>query len=100
MCDKSAEFDSLRVDGLFINILQNCQSDEVEFSQDGKWHNAKRKAETTSDSLKPIGEFNHSKILPESFPSWAEVLKFAIGVSTKLNVKFLTSIFPLIILIF
>ena len=56
VCDKPAEFRSLRIDGLFLEILKTSDSDEIDFTEDGNWHCAKKKTEALVNTNKPIGE--------------------------------------------
>ena len=58
VCDRPAEFRKLVIDGMFVEILANSDSDEIEFTEDGKWHATKKKTETLviGTPMKPIGE--------------------------------------------
>jgi len=42
---------------MFMEILKSTESDEIEFTEDGKWHCSKNKVETSFNSNKPIGKY-------------------------------------------
>nr|XP_009861715.1 protein inhibitor of activated STAT isoform X2 [Ciona intestinalis] len=56
VCDKLAEFTSLVIDGLFIEILNESDSDEIDFTDDGNWNSSKNVTETliVGTPIKPI----------------------------------------------
>uniref|UniRef100_H2Y942 SP-RING-type domain-containing protein n=1 Tax=Ciona savignyi TaxID=51511 RepID=H2Y942_CIOSA len=56
VCDKPADYDSLVIDGLFIEILDECKTEEIDFTSDGNWHASKKHTETLviGTPIKPI----------------------------------------------
>jgi hypothetical protein len=74
VCDQQAPFDTLIIDGLFINILKACTDcEEVQFMPDGEWTRVINKKEklTSSDSSTSIssitgGSHQAKKVATES----------------------------------
>lgn len=47
VCDKKASYDSLIIDGLFMEILNSCTDvDEIKFQEDGTWYPMRPKKES------------------------------------------------------
>ncbi|XP_078273946.1 E3 SUMO-protein ligase PIAS2 isoform X1 [Rhinoraja longicauda] len=47
VCDKKASYDSLIIDGLFMEILNSCTDvDEIKFQEDGSWYPMRPKKES------------------------------------------------------
>uniref|UniRef100_A0A8D0G4Y5 Protein inhibitor of activated STAT 3 n=1 Tax=Sphenodon punctatus TaxID=8508 RepID=A0A8D0G4Y5_SPHPU len=57
VCDKKAPYDSLIIDGLFMEILNSCTDcDEIQFMEDGSWCPMKPKKE--NQEVCPTSAFN------------------------------------------
>uniref|UniRef100_A0A8C5ELN5 E3 SUMO-protein ligase PIAS2-like n=1 Tax=Gouania willdenowi TaxID=441366 RepID=A0A8C5ELN5_GOUWI len=55
VCDKKATYESLIIDGLFLEILNDCSDvDEIKFQEDGTWCPMRPKKETVKVSSQPI----------------------------------------------
>nr|NP_001071800.1 protein inhibitor of activated STAT [Ciona intestinalis]BAE06643.1 protein inhibitor of activated STAT [Ciona intestinalis] len=70
VCDKLAEFTSLVIDGLFIEILNESDSDEIDFTDDGNWNSSKNVTETliVGTPIKPIA-LDLSRTAPKIKPA-------------------------------
>ncbi|XP_076816727.1 E3 SUMO-protein ligase PIAS2-like isoform X1 [Clavelina lepadiformis] len=77
VCDRPAEFRKLVIDGMFVEILANSDSDEIEFTEDGKWHATKKNTETLviGTPMKPIDlSQNRTKTQEEKKSKQPEVI--------------------------
>uniref|UniRef100_A0A452GKJ2 SP-RING-type domain-containing protein n=1 Tax=Gopherus agassizii TaxID=38772 RepID=A0A452GKJ2_9SAUR len=68
VCDKKAPYDSLIIDGLFMEILNSCTDcDEIQFMEDGSWCPMKPKKENQEVSHRQIsGRDRTSSVLISS----------------------------------
>ncbi|XP_029436264.1 LOW QUALITY PROTEIN: E3 SUMO-protein ligase PIAS3 [Rhinatrema bivittatum] len=56
VCDKKAPYDTLIIDGLFMEILNSCTDcDEIQFTEDGSWCPMKPKREKQQEVYQPSG---------------------------------------------
>ncbi|XP_062873833.1 E3 SUMO-protein ligase PIAS2 [Trichomycterus rosablanca] len=76
VCDKKATYESLIIDGLFMEILNDCTDvDEIKFQEDGTWCPMRPKKETlkvSSPSVLKIecpAPVRQSTVVPHSEPS-------------------------------
>ncbi|XP_040277079.1 E3 SUMO-protein ligase PIAS2 isoform X2 [Bufo bufo] len=59
VCDKKASYESLILDGLFMEILNQCSDvDEIQFQEDGSWCPMRPKKEPVTS---PSSQFSHSE---------------------------------------
>lgn len=59
VCDKKASYESLILDGLFMEILNHCSDvDEIQFQEDGSWCPMRPKKEPVSA---PSSQFPHNE---------------------------------------
>ncbi|XP_069603004.1 E3 SUMO-protein ligase PIAS2 isoform X2 [Ranitomeya imitator] len=59
VCDKKASYESLILDGLFMEILNQCSDvDEIQFQEDGSWCPMRPKKESLSS---PTSQFPHNE---------------------------------------
>ncbi|KAJ8002459.1 hypothetical protein DPEC_G00159140 [Dallia pectoralis] len=57
VCDKKAPYEHLIIDGLFMEILNNCvDCDEIQFKEDGNWYPMRSKKEVTEVSSSLHGD--------------------------------------------
>ncbi|KAM4808129.1 E3 SUMO-protein ligase PIAS2 isoform 1-T1 [Rhinophrynus dorsalis] len=57
VCDKKAEYESLILDGLFLEILNQCSDvDEIQFQEDGTWCPMRPKKEPVTS---PSAQYSH-----------------------------------------
>uniref|UniRef100_A0A8C1YRE0 Protein inhibitor of activated STAT, 2 n=1 Tax=Cyprinus carpio TaxID=7962 RepID=A0A8C1YRE0_CYPCA len=67
VCDKKATYESLIIDGLFMEILNDCTDvDEIKFQEDGTWCPMRPKKETlkVSSSCIPKIDLRQSAVVP------------------------------------
>lgn len=76
VCDKKATYESLIIDGLFMEILNDCTDvDEIKFQEDGTWcpMRPKKEALKVSSSIIPKIEcaapVRQSAVVPQTEPS-------------------------------
>ncbi|XP_039614260.1 E3 SUMO-protein ligase PIAS2 isoform X2 [Polypterus senegalus] len=82
VCDKKAAYESLIIDGLFMEILNACSdTDEIKFQEDGTWCPMKPKNEplkiSSSGSMKVEGSCVVSRLSPLTSPSETSNVKKA-----------------------
>ncbi|XP_063356649.1 E3 SUMO-protein ligase PIAS2-like [Pelmatolapia mariae] len=57
VCDKKATYESLIIDGLFLEILNDCSDvDEIEFQEDGTWFPMKPRKEALKIPTQSVSE--------------------------------------------
>uniref|UniRef100_A0A3Q1CK90 Protein inhibitor of activated STAT, 2 n=1 Tax=Amphiprion ocellaris TaxID=80972 RepID=A0A3Q1CK90_AMPOC len=73
VCDKKAAYESLIIDGLFLEILNDCSDvDEIKFQEDGTWCPMRPKKDSVkvpSQSLPKIetsAPLRHASVIPHS----------------------------------
>ncbi|KAF5905626.1 E3 SUMO-protein ligase PIAS2 isoform X2, partial [Clarias magur] len=76
VCDKKAAYESLIIDGLFMEILNDCTDvDEIKFQEDGTWCPMRPKKETLKVSSPCLPKIEYpaplrpSAVVPHSEPS-------------------------------
>ncbi|KAK3514859.1 hypothetical protein QTP70_033793, partial [Hemibagrus guttatus] len=76
VCDKKAAYESLIIDGLFMEILNDCTDvDEIKFQEDGTWCPMRPKKETLKVSspclpkIECTAPVRSSAVVPHSEPS-------------------------------
>ncbi|KAF7687494.1 E3 SUMO-protein ligase PIAS2 isoform X1 [Silurus meridionalis] len=76
VCDKKAAYESLIIDGLFMEILNDCTDvDEIKFQEDGTWCPMRPKKETLkvsspcSPKIECTAPVRQSAVVPHSEPS-------------------------------
>ncbi|XP_043937991.1 E3 SUMO-protein ligase PIAS2 isoform X2 [Protopterus annectens] len=63
VCDKKASYECLIIDGLFMEILNECtEVDEIEFQKDGSWCPMKPKREAVNVGSSPCAKLESSSI--------------------------------------
>ncbi|XP_035292281.1 E3 SUMO-protein ligase PIAS2 isoform X3 [Anguilla anguilla] len=79
VCDKKAAYETLIIDGLFMEILNSCSDfDEIKFQEDGSWCSMKPKKEALKVSSHCIPKVESSSlvrqcaVVPPSEPSSAK----------------------------
>nr|XP_031297834.1 E3 SUMO-protein ligase PIAS2 isoform X2 [Camelus dromedarius] len=64
VCDKKAAYESLILDGLFMEILNDCSDvDEIKFQEDGSWCPMRPKKEAMKVSSQPCTKIETSSVL-------------------------------------
>ncbi|KAM5220874.1 E3 SUMO-protein ligase PIAS2 isoform 2-T2 [Hipposideros larvatus] len=64
VCDKKAAYESLILDGLFMEILNDCSDvDEIKFQEDGSWCPMRPKKEAMKVSSQPCTKIESSSVL-------------------------------------
>ncbi|XP_006085186.1 E3 SUMO-protein ligase PIAS2 isoform X2 [Myotis lucifugus] len=64
VCDKKAAYESLILDGLFMEILSDCSDvDEIKFQEDGSWCPMRPKKEAMKVSSQPCTKIESSSVL-------------------------------------
>ncbi|KAM8949423.1 E3 SUMO-protein ligase PIAS2 isoform 4-T6 [Lycaon pictus] len=64
VCDKKAAYESLILDGLFMEILNDCSDvDEIKFQEDGTWCPMRPKKEAMKVSSQPCTKIESSSVL-------------------------------------
>ncbi|KAM9225310.1 E3 SUMO-protein ligase PIAS2 isoform 4-T4 [Dugong dugon] len=64
VCDKKAAYESLILDGLFMEILNDCSDvDEIKFQEDGSWCPMRPKKEAMKLSSQPCTKIESSSVL-------------------------------------
>ncbi|XP_073925978.1 E3 SUMO-protein ligase PIAS2 isoform X5 [Castor canadensis] len=64
VCDKKAAYESLILDGLFMEILNDCSDvDEIKFQEDGSWCPMRPKKEAMKVSSQPCAKIESSSVL-------------------------------------
>ncbi|XP_010839255.1 PREDICTED: E3 SUMO-protein ligase PIAS2 isoform X1 [Bison bison bison] len=64
VCDKKAAYESLILDGLFMEILNDCTDvDEIKFQEDGSWCPMRPKKEAMKVSTQPCPKIETSTVL-------------------------------------
>ncbi|XP_063495958.1 E3 SUMO-protein ligase PIAS2 isoform X11 [Symphalangus syndactylus] len=64
VCDKKAAYESLILDGLFMEILNDCSDvDEIKFQEDGSWCPMRPKKEAMKVSSQPCTKIENSSVL-------------------------------------
>uniref|UniRef100_A0A286X9N8 Protein inhibitor of activated STAT 2 n=1 Tax=Cavia porcellus TaxID=10141 RepID=A0A286X9N8_CAVPO len=64
VCDKKAAYESLILDGLFMEILNDCSDvDEIKFQEDGSWCPMRPKKEAMKVSSQPCSKIESSAVL-------------------------------------
>ncbi|XP_036274073.1 E3 SUMO-protein ligase PIAS2 isoform X7 [Pipistrellus kuhlii] len=64
VCDKKAAYESLILDGLFMEILSDCSDvDEIKFQEDGSWCPMRPKKEAMKVSSQPCPKIESSSVL-------------------------------------
>ncbi|XP_027953983.1 E3 SUMO-protein ligase PIAS2 isoform X2 [Eumetopias jubatus] len=64
VCDKKAAYESLILDGLFMEILNDCSDvDEIKFQEDGTWCPMRPKKEAMKLSSQPCTKIESSGVL-------------------------------------
>ncbi|KAK2509840.1 hypothetical protein MC885_015754 [Smutsia gigantea] len=64
VCDKKAAYESLILDGLFMEILNDCSDvDEIKFQEDGSWCPMRPKKEAMKVSSQPCTKIESSNVL-------------------------------------
>ncbi|XP_061830908.1 E3 SUMO-protein ligase PIAS1-like isoform X1 [Nerophis lumbriciformis] len=59
VCDKKAPYEHLIIDGLFVEILNNCMDcDEIQFKEDGNWSPMRAKKEVQEVSSASLTSLN------------------------------------------
>ncbi|XP_061672894.1 E3 SUMO-protein ligase PIAS2 isoform X2 [Syngnathoides biaculeatus] len=67
VCDKKATYESLIIDGLFLEILNDCSDmDEIKFLEDGTWCPMRPRKEPVKVSSQLIAKINSSSFLRHS----------------------------------
>ncbi|XP_061529205.1 E3 SUMO-protein ligase PIAS2 isoform X2 [Phycodurus eques] len=67
VCDKKATYESLIIDGLFLEILNDCSDvDEIKFQEDGTWCPMRPKKEPVKVSSQLITKIESSAFLRQS----------------------------------
>ncbi|XP_061624325.1 E3 SUMO-protein ligase PIAS2 [Phyllopteryx taeniolatus] len=67
VCDKKATYESLIIDGLFLEILNDCSDmDEIKFQEDGTWCPMRPKKEPVKVSSQLITKIESSAYLRQS----------------------------------
>nr|XP_057926121.1 E3 SUMO-protein ligase PIAS2 [Doryrhamphus excisus]XP_057926123.1 E3 SUMO-protein ligase PIAS2 [Doryrhamphus excisus] len=71
VCDKKAAYESLIIDGLFLEILNDCSDvDEIKFQEDGTWCPMRPKKEAVKVSSQSVTKiespFRQSLVVPHS----------------------------------
>ncbi|XP_042276529.1 E3 SUMO-protein ligase PIAS2 isoform X1 [Thunnus albacares] len=67
VCDKKAAYESLIIDGLFLEILNDCSDvDEIKFQEDGTWCPMRPKKESVKVPSQPIPKIETSAPLRQS----------------------------------
>ncbi|XP_064421421.1 E3 SUMO-protein ligase PIAS2 isoform X2 [Latimeria chalumnae] len=69
VCDKKADYESLIIDGLFMDILNECtDANEIQFQEDGSWCSARPKRESTKVSSLHCVKIESSCVSNKSSP--------------------------------
>ncbi|KAL7392171.1 hypothetical protein ABVT39_020302 [Epinephelus coioides] len=73
VCDKKAAYESLIIDGLFLEILNDCSDvDEIKFQEDGTWCPMRPKKEAVKvpsqsvQKIEPTAPLRQSSVVPHS----------------------------------
>ncbi|XP_038150040.1 E3 SUMO-protein ligase PIAS2 [Cyprinodon tularosa] len=67
VCDKKAAYENLIIDGLFLEILNDCSDvDEIKFQEDGTWCPMRPKKDTVKVSVHSVGKVEATAPLPQS----------------------------------
>ncbi|KAM4578254.1 E3 SUMO-protein ligase PIAS2 isoform 2-T2 [Fundulus diaphanus] len=67
VCDKKAAYENLIIDGLFLEILNDCSDvDEIKFQQDGTWCPMRPKKDPVKVSVHSVGKVEPTTPLHQS----------------------------------
>ena len=68
MCHKKAAYESVILDGLFMEILNDCSDvDEIKFQEDGSWSPMRLKKEATQKiPSQPCTKIDTSSVLSKT----------------------------------
>uniref|UniRef100_A0AAY5F3T1 Protein inhibitor of activated STAT, 2 n=1 Tax=Electrophorus electricus TaxID=8005 RepID=A0AAY5F3T1_ELEEL len=70
VCDKKATYESLIIDGLFMEILNDCTDvDEIKFLEDGTWCPIRPKKEALKVASPCVAPVRQSAVVPHTEPS-------------------------------
>ncbi|KAM4746043.1 E3 SUMO-protein ligase PIAS2 isoform 2-T2 [Anableps anableps] len=69
VCDKKADYESLIIDGLFLEILNDCSDvDEIKFQEDGTWCPMRPKKDAVKFSVHSVGKVEFTTPSHQSKP--------------------------------
>ncbi|XP_032433419.1 E3 SUMO-protein ligase PIAS2 isoform X1 [Xiphophorus hellerii] len=67
VCDKKADYENLIIDGLFLEILNDCSDvDEIKFQEDGTWCPMRPKKDPVKFSVHSVGKVESTTPLHQS----------------------------------
>ena len=67
VCDKKAAYESLILDGIFMEILNDCSDvDEIKFQEDGSWCPMRLKKEAMKTPSQPCTKIETSSVLSKT----------------------------------
>lgn len=67
VCDKKADYENLIIDGLFLEILNDCSDvDEIKFQEDGTWCPMRPKKDAVKVSVHSVGKVESTIPLQQS----------------------------------
>ncbi|XP_063814489.1 E3 SUMO-protein ligase PIAS2 isoform X1 [Pseudophryne corroboree] len=68
VCDKKASYESLILDGLFMELLNQCSDvDEIQFQQDGSWCPMRPKREPATSPSSPYSHIEGSGVISKMY---------------------------------